>query len=309
MDYSKYEKPLQWHLDRQKGIGGSDIGKILGLSKYGSPLSVYYEKIAESPEIKPMNEAMIMGLVLEPAVAERYTMETAHKVQRVNQQIIHPDYDYLRVNLDRKIVGTGRATAGVLEMKTASGNAARNWDQGIPSSYYAQLVLQMMCSGCQWGEIALLTDGRDFKVFEFERDLEFEKMILEATSTFWNDHVLKRIPPPAIRTEDVLQQHPSHVDGKVVEASQASQQAYGHIIRLDKSIAQLVEQKTKHVLTIQDEMGDAEKIVVDGKALATWKKSKDSRRVDSSRLKKEKPEIYEEYSKFSAGSRRFNIKK
>lgn len=38
------EERLEWLRERQKGIGGSDIGAILGLNKYKTAFEVYLEK-------------------------------------------------------------------------------------------------------------------------------------------------------------------------------------------------------------------------------------------------------------------------
>jgi len=38
---------LNWLKQRQKGIGGSDVGAILGLNKYKSAFQVYLDKTEE----------------------------------------------------------------------------------------------------------------------------------------------------------------------------------------------------------------------------------------------------------------------
>ena len=38
---------LDW---RRRGIGGSDVGAICGISKYKSPIDVYLDKIGQSEE-------------------------------------------------------------------------------------------------------------------------------------------------------------------------------------------------------------------------------------------------------------------
>jgi predicted phage-related endonuclease len=59
---------------------------------------------------------------------------------------------------------------------------------------------------------------------------------------------------------------------------------------------------------IMQAMGAAENGVC-GPYTVTWKSTKPRITIDSKRLKKEKPEIWESYSKTGKASRRFSVKK
>ena len=41
---------MEWLKVRKSGIGGSDVGAILGLNKYSSPMKVYKEKTTDETE-------------------------------------------------------------------------------------------------------------------------------------------------------------------------------------------------------------------------------------------------------------------
>ena len=43
---------LEWLKERQRGIGGSDVGAILGVNKWKTPFEVYLEKTEEITEVK-----------------------------------------------------------------------------------------------------------------------------------------------------------------------------------------------------------------------------------------------------------------
>ena len=47
-----------WLTYRKKGIGGTDIGAILGLSPWNSPLSIFLGKTGQNPPPKPTTQAM-----------------------------------------------------------------------------------------------------------------------------------------------------------------------------------------------------------------------------------------------------------
>ena len=95
----------KWLLVRNKGIGGSDAGAILGLNPYKKPYKLWLEKTgAKEPEDISEKEEVKSGVYLEPAVAQWFTDETGKKVQRKGtMQSI--EYPFMIANIDRWVVG------------------------------------------------------------------------------------------------------------------------------------------------------------------------------------------------------------
>ena len=80
------EDDAGWLEQRKRGIGGSDVAAIMGLSPWKSPLEVWLEKTnrAESPDLSG-KEAVAMGTELEGDVLEMYRRRhPGSRVQRVN---------------------------------------------------------------------------------------------------------------------------------------------------------------------------------------------------------------------------------
>ena len=101
-----------WLKARKSGIGGSDIGAILGLSPFKTPLDVYLDKIGQD-DPQPMNEAMYFGTIMEGIVADEYARRNNRRVQRVNSILRHVDKDWMLANIDRAVVAEGtRARTG-----------------------------------------------------------------------------------------------------------------------------------------------------------------------------------------------------
>lgn len=180
----------EWTAQRNKSLGGSDAPAIIGLNPYSSPYTVWAEKLGKLPP-KEDNEAMRQGRDLEAYVAERFTEKTGKKVRRENSIIYNPEYPFAHANVDRIIVGED---AG-LECKTTSTLNMKNFKNGAyPDTYYVQCVHYMMVTGCQKWYLAVLVLGRDFMVFEIERDEEEIKALAESEKAFW-DFVEKQTPP------------------------------------------------------------------------------------------------------------------
>lgn len=186
----------EWIKQRNKSLGGSDASVVIGLNPYSSPYTVWAEKLGKLPP-KEDNEAMRQGRDLEAYVAERFTEKTGKKVRRENSIIYNPEYPFAHANVDRIIVGED---AG-LECKTTSSLNMKNFKNGAyPDTYYAQCVHYMMVTGCKKWYLAVLVLGRDFMVFEIERDEEEIKALAESEKAFW-DFVEKKTPPTVDGTE------------------------------------------------------------------------------------------------------------
>ena len=121
----------QWLEHRKTGIGGSDAGPILGLSKWSSALDVYLDKLGLVDETE-QTERMYWGNRLENIVAEEFAVRNPGvTVKRNNFILQHPEHSFMYANLDRVFTFTDGRT-GVLECKTVGGFALKHWkdDEG-----------------------------------------------------------------------------------------------------------------------------------------------------------------------------------
>ena len=185
--------------ERKNYIGGSDCAAVLGMSRWGSPLTVWMEKTGQS-EVKEENLAMKLGNKLEQIVAELFMEETGKKVRRVNETVFHPDYPFIGANVDRKIEGED----AILEIKTASGWKAKEWDDNeIPEEYILQVMHYLAVTGREKGYIAVLIGGnQDFKWKEIVRDNELVASIIEKEVLFWNNYVVPKVMPMTFTSID-----------------------------------------------------------------------------------------------------------
>jgi putative phage-type endonuclease len=205
----------EWVAARRNGLGGSDIGVVMGLNKYKTPLQLFNEKIgAVVPDDLSDNPAVEFGNRLEGVVAQKFMDDTGLSVQRDNKIRIHPKYPWAIANIDRMIVGAGSeifvnpraevtstakkgwTTTGVLEIKTASSWAMKSWDAEYSLDHFAQLQWYLFVTGYGYGHIALLIDGRYFKQLRIERDETFIEKMVATAAEFWKG-VESKTPPPA----------------------------------------------------------------------------------------------------------------
>src|SRR5690606_23572356 len=190
----------EWLQIRSRGIGGSEIAAIAGVSPWDTPLSVYLRKIGELPE-KDETEAMRWGRILEPVVAEEYKRRHPdRRVERVNAVLQHPEVPYFLANVDRRVFGDERGP-GVLEVKTSSAWMAGRWREDCPDWVTCQVQWYLGVLGYSWATVAVLIGGQDYREIDIERDDEIIGYLQEIGHRFWREHVEKRVPP-AVEAND-----------------------------------------------------------------------------------------------------------
>ncbi|MDT2704780.1 YqaJ viral recombinase family nuclease [Enterococcus dispar] len=182
----------EWLADRRKGIGGSDVATILGLNKWKSPYQLWLEKTDQITLDDNAGEAAYWGTALEPLVANRFSEVTGKKVRRRNQVFEHTDYPFLRANIDRDIVGE----PAVLECKTANQFLAKEWEKDeMPMQYICQVQHYMNVLNREYAYFAVLIGGQRFIWKRIDRDQDLINAITERLVEFWEENVLKGIPP------------------------------------------------------------------------------------------------------------------
>jgi putative phage-type endonuclease len=203
-----------WFDFRKNGIGGSEIGTILGLNRYDTAVRLFHEKIGTIQPRMEDNSKMFWGRKLENEIAEIWKFydgtdnnyienfknnRVVRDCRSINGYVVNPKYPWLFASLDRVInikgginliTGEPLTTEGVLEVKTLSYWSAQMWQDNIPISYLAQVHQYMIIIESDYAEIAILQDGNDFRVEKIQRDEALCDRIIEISKMFWENRVL-----------------------------------------------------------------------------------------------------------------------
>ena len=294
----------EWLRLRKSGIGGSDAGAICGVNPYSSAMKVFRDKTSEEVEEQD-SEAIRIGHDLEEYVAQRFTEATGLKVRRSNYMYRSVENPFMIADIDRVIIGED---AG-LECKTASAYHADKWADGnIPLHYIMQCYHYMAVTGKKVWYIAAVILGREFTYRRLEWDDNLMERLISIEADFWNNHVAKGIMPPpdgSKACDEVLEQY-FHTAKKASaialvgfdEKLRRREEILGFISELQAEQKQ-IEQEVK--LFMQDnELASSDSFRV------SWKNI-DATKLDTKRIKEERPELYADYGKVSH-SRRFEVK-
>ena len=188
----EYDNEDDWHKLREKRIGGSDIGAILGVNPYKSIIDVYIDK-TEGSTFKG-NAATHWGHMLEGTVIKEFA--NRHGELIVYQAPYSIVDNFFIANLDSVLKDKETGDYGVLEIKTTSVWNKKDWeDDVIPQYYYAQVQHYLMLTGYKFAYIAVLIGGQQYKEFKIERNEEDINLIRNKATEFYQENLLKKIPP------------------------------------------------------------------------------------------------------------------
>ena len=288
--------------NRHLYIGGSDIAKVMGLSRWGTPLSLWAEKTGKIPPKDLSNvEAVELGNDLEDFVANKFSQKTGKAVRRSPKVYQHPQYSYMVAHIDRLITGSDE----LLECKTCSFFKKDEWEgEEIPQEYILQVMWYLGITGRRIGHIAVLIGGQSFKYKQIEFDSElFDKMV-DAAKDFWQ-HVQDDTPVDIVATDDeTLKDLYSNHSEIMIDLIPTDEQTKQACDVFEERVAYLQEIKM-HIKQLQDEQKEIETSVKDiikdnlgiktPKYIITWK-NQTTTKFDTVKLRQERPETFEDYS-------------
>ncbi|MDK4689752.1 YqaJ viral recombinase family protein, partial [Kingella negevensis] len=271
----------QFLQDRRQGIGGSDIAAIIGVSQFKTALDVFLSKTTEQPELK--GEHLYWGHALEAPIAARFSEETGKLIFRQPEIKKHPKHDFALANADGLIIDKiTQQPIGILEIKTASAFKFKEWsneDDGVPIEYIAQVQWYMEIFDVDFAYIAVLIGGRDYRQYRIERDRELAADLLARAKEFWENHVMKNVPPEPQNAADVQKLYPQD-DGEAQQADTETLIAYNELRRLKEQAKALDEQISQHEELLKTKIGQRAIMLSGEEKLFTWK-TQNSRRFDS----------------------------
>lgn len=94
----------EWLAYRRRGIGGSDVAAIMGISPFATIRDLFYNKTGVQPVIQEEEEsnwvAKEVGHRLEDLVAEIFSKKTGLEVFPVRVMFRHPLYPFMLADVD-----------------------------------------------------------------------------------------------------------------------------------------------------------------------------------------------------------------
>lgn len=284
-----------WLDQRRKGVGGSDVASIMGLSPYRGAYEVWAEKsgLIEAPDISD-KPAVVWGNILEPIVGEHYAENHPDReVRRLNAVCQSIERPWAQASLDYEVKDPELGW-GVLEIKTAGQRSEGKWDDGVPLFYQTQVVHYLSVTGRPFADVAVLIGGQDYREYRIMRDEDDIHAVESAVDEFWRRVQTGEAPQvdgtPG-EAEAIFKRHPKSGD-EMVETEGIPRELADYIF-----YKEVLDKAKKNV----DKAGDALKeIIGDNKGLysddyiVTWPRG-ERKKFDSKRFMADHPDLYERY--------------
>lgn len=286
---------------RHHGIGGSEVAAVLGISPWMTPLALYLKKTTQEVQVttSPDNSLLEAGHRLEPFIAHWYQDLTGSELIEPTETAIHPEYPFLIGHIDRLIPNENK----LLEIKFCLEYSRNKWGEPgtdeIPLHYITQVQHYLALTGCQLADIAVLFGGWDLKIYTVKRNNVLIEKQIQRCKIFWEEHVLKKIPPKPTTAHDYSLRYPKD-NGAFLEAPTEVIQIIERLKALKLAQKNVGEEINNLEGKIKSSLGEHSGFRDNqGNKLITWN-TVHRCSLNAQQIKQAHPEIYQQCSKQSS---------
>jgi len=296
----KMESDDDWLGFRTKGVGGSDVAAIMGISAYRSPVEVWMEKTGrKQPADLSDKEAVEWGNRLESIIRDKFAeMHPEFIVSEGNATFVSKERPWAHANLDG-MVRDANGDWGVLEIKTVGKNREGDWADGVPDYYMTQVTHYLSVTGWSFAYVAALIGGQHYVEHRVDRDEEDVRLVNGAVDSFWKECVEKDALPQIVGT-------PSEAGALldmfgIGSTEYATPENMAHFDTLVHDYQEAKACERKYAEQAKRLANDLRAIVGSGKGAqsdvyrVTWVKSSASQ-FDRKRFAEEQPDLLAEYT-------------
>ncbi len=254
--------------DRSKHIGSSDIAGILGVCKYSTPLDIFLRKTQPQKEVNAKSQRnMLRGTILEPLITSYLSIDKNINIVQKNVRKYHSKIPLFTAEIDAVDDKNNQ-----YEIKSAEIFMQKEWGEdfeNIPISYLVQCYWAMGINRKKECTLAVLIGLNTVRYYEIKQNVRIYRMLQRKSLEFWNNHILKNMPPEPKNIEDL-----NNLYQKQEGQKEAKPEIVNKIIELKQvknSLKEFSEKKEALEFEIKKEFEDKETLIFADKTLATYK--------------------------------------
>lgn len=253
----------EWDGLRSRGLGGSEIAAVVGLSPWQSRFSLWHLKRGTLPK-QEVNAGMHWGTLLEPIIGGHFAEQHPEFWTWESGTYCNAERDWQIANPDRLLmptedVGADTDPLGILEVKTASAFDAHEWGRGpedIPPYYRCQALWYLDALELPTCHFAVLIGGSDYREYEIAYNADEAKWLRDQGEAFWQsvlDGEAPKIDGSDATYQAVRKLHPE-IDDETVEIDPEIHEWFQ---TSKKAAEQMTTEHTCAKATLLDAMGQA----------------------------------------------------
>lgn len=262
---------------RQRYLGGTDIGAIMGINPWCTAKELYKSKTTKYPTDINDNESMEWGRIHEFNVADYYMRKhRSDYAMASGGDLKHPDYHYLIGHPDFVITDSNNSDyVEILEVKTAGERMIDDWDEKPPEYYRIQLLFYCLLYYKNYNKLPLATvvvliGGNKFRRYTIDvtkKELEdIEKLAVD----FWTKNIMPRVMPgDSLDCSDLDFIHHDKTNLNSIEVGRDTVDNILEMEKLTVAIAELEVKKEELKCTIKEVMLDNKYAIYKGDKLVS----------------------------------------
>ena len=295
--------------ERREGVGGSDVGAIMGANPYRSPIACWKDKLGEMPPVE-LNHAMEWCSLLEDVIGMKYAEtnniqfkgnkdplqvpplfeEQYHGIMYAPDTVRHATYDWAYAHPDFYIHDGTNYTG--IEIKTVSeGIYKKYWAEGdIPPWQYYQVVWYSIVTKINKRTLVgfaphLRLSKDPMLVHEINIERSEQAKVLSKVKYFWECVVNKQEPELDEYSEQDIKLLYPESDIDIVSSSTYIDKKVQELFSVRQQLTPLTEAEDKLKNEIKAYMKKAGRLIgQDGSELATFKSPKPRVVVDHKQI-------------------------
>lgn len=259
-----------WLKERKKAICGSDYPAIVGLSGFKTPVDIFEDKIdpnkiSETVTLETKFRFDI-GHALEPVILETIARAIGATPIRDKRMVESSVYPYMRVDIDGLfqmkedcvVCGTKLKKGEIVlfEGKTTSYSKYMEYREAADAAHIAQSKFGMLVRDLKHCIIGYSCGGNnlssDLTYHICELTEEDKETIPVVVRNFWEEHVLKKVPPT-----EVLGPYASEHKKALLRYNWKDGQKSGAVLQFPLYVADLIRQS----LQVRDELSELNALV------------------------------------------------
>jgi predicted phage-related endonuclease len=291
-------------------ISGSVIAAIAGLSDYSTPFQTWCDIMGK---VDPFtgNEFTDNGTDFEQGVVNKFERSTGNKIIKASEKdilYINKEYPFVGGTPDRMYKNILTNKKGIFEAKLTSKSITSIED--APVGWVMQPKFYMGLLGLDDGAIAWVVTKFGLPLYYeyLKHDQDFFDLMLQVGINFYQEYVVKDIPPPIEKSCDVARMF---IDKQMQDAIDISEEMFlthKELFAKKQEIKALEVQADVLIEKIKASYRDNNGFKYNDMLVSTYKYSNPRTTVDTKKLQLEYPQVFEKVIKKSEPSRTLLLK-